>query len=482
MMMTIINEILNWRGLLDIFLMAAGIFFLYRTLRSLGTWKIVTGILLAIIVFLLASLLDLKGITWIYRNVSHVALIAVIVIFQPELRKIFERAVFLRRARTINENDRLAEQIANALWRLARRKQGAIIVIPGKDPLKEWLSGGIPLNGTPSEPLIMSIFDPNSPGHDGAVIIENGRVTLFGVRLPISQSSRLPEEYGTRHHAAMGLSERSDALVLVASEERGRISIFKEGKLIAAPEAAIIGQTIIRHWQERSSLSLGFSEGRPRRQIIGQMMASIAIALLIWTTMVFDQSERIEKIITAPVQYTLSSENLVLVGERPDEVRLHVSGSMSEIDSLSPAQLSILIDISEAREGRQTFYITENNLHLPRGVKLLDVSPPSLELTLAAISRKKLPIEPQLVGKLDQGLELNSVTVQPESIEVLIPTREGKDRITNITTTPVYLENIREDTRILCKIIAPPSIQPADKRWPDVEVNITVKRKEAKKQ
>jgi uncharacterized protein (TIGR00159 family) len=476
--MTVVNEILSWRGLLDIFLMSAGIFFLYRTLLSLGTWKIVTGILLAIIVFLLASLLDLKGITWIYRNVSHVALIAVIVIFQPELRKIFERATFSRRARAISENDRLAEQIANALWRLARRKQGAIIVIPGKDPLKEWLSGGIPLNGIPSEPLIMSIFDPNSPGHDGAMILEYGRVTLFGVRLPISQSSRLSEEYGTRHHAAMGLSERSDALVLVSSEERGRISIFKGGELIAAPEAGVIIQAITRYWRETSSLSLGFSEGRPRRRIIGQMAASIVIALLIWTTLVFDQSERVETIITAPVQYTLSSENLVLVGERPDEVRLHVSGSMSEIDRLTPAQLNVLIDISDAREGRQTFYITENNLHLPRGVKLLDVSPPSLELTLAAISRKNLPIDPQLVGKLGQGLALKSVNVQPGSIEVLIPAREGKDRITNITTTPVYLENIREDTRILCKIIAPPSIQPVDKRWPDVEINISVNKKE----
>jgi len=479
--MTVISEILNWRGLLDIFLMSAGIFFLYRTLLSLGTWKIMLGILLAIIIFLVASLLDLQGITWIYRNVSHVALIAVIVIFQPELRKIFERATFLRRTKTLDQADQLVGQIAASLWKLAEQRRGAIIVIPGRDPLKEWLSGGFPLNGTPSEPLIMSVFDPHSPGHDGAMILENGRVTMFGVRLPISQSSRLPEVYGTRHHAAMGLSEQSDALVIVVSEERGRISLFKQGESAPAPDVETIVNAITNHWRETESLSFEFSKGKRRKTIVGQMTASLVIAMLIWTTLVFDQSERIEKIIPAPVQYTLSSDDLVLVGERPDEVRLHVAGTMSVIDRLLPSQLNVLVDISNAVEGQQTFYITENNLHLPHGVKLLDIAPPSLQLTFAAIKEKRLAIEPQLVGKLNDDLDILSIEVKPAGVLAMIPISKGEDQIRNVTTTPVYLESISQDTRIFCKIITPPSVQPVDKRWPDVEVNITVKKKEPKK-
>jgi DNA integrity scanning protein DisA with diadenylate cyclase activity len=151
----IIKELLTWRAIADILLITAGLFFLYRTLLRLGTWAILTGILLATAVFFVANFLDLKGIEWIYSNLSHVALIA----------------------------------------------------------------------------LIMSIFDPNSPGHDGALVVQNGLFAQFGVRLPISESQRLTEAFGTRHHAAMGLAEQTDALTLVVSEERGRISIFRNGKI-----------------------------------------------------------------------------------------------------------------------------------------------------------------------------------------------------------------------------------------------------------
>jgi len=210
-----------------------GLFFLYRTLLRLGTWKILAGILIALVVFATASLLDLRGIEWIYSNLSQVALIALIVIFQPELRKIFERAASLRRSEIGKGASDLTFMVSDAMFALAQQRRGAILVLPGKEPLGEWLSGGLALNADPSLPLIMSIFDPNSPGHDGAIIIENGKLTRFGVRLPVSKTDNLPVEFGTRHHAAMGLSEVSDALVVV-SEERGSISTTK--KMISPPE------------------------------------------------------------------------------------------------------------------------------------------------------------------------------------------------------------------------------------------------------
>jgi diadenylate cyclase len=256
----LIGQLFDWRVLIDILLMSVGLFFLYRTLQRLGTWGIALGILVAMVVYLLASLLDLRGIEWIFGNFSQVAVIALIIIFQPEIRRIFERAASVRRLKPVDPGGTLMGTLVNALWDLAQRRQGAIVVLPGNEPIQEWLSGGYQLDGAPSLPLIMSIFDPSSPGHDGAAIISKGRITRFGVRLPASQSSRLPEEYGTRHHAGMGLSERSDALVVVVSEERGNISIFKEGKMYTMRDREKLIAAINTHWQETASYPLDLSQ------------------------------------------------------------------------------------------------------------------------------------------------------------------------------------------------------------------------------
>jgi DNA integrity scanning protein DisA with diadenylate cyclase activity len=187
--------VIGWKAVVDIVLIAAGLFFLYHTLLRLGTWRIVAGIMLAAFLFLIANFLDLKGLEWIFGNFSQVAVIALVVIFQPELRKIFERAASVRRFEIRDAGAELSHMIMDSLIKLAAQRRGAIVVLPGKEPIQEWLSGGFKLDAKPSIPLIMSIFDPNSPGHDGALIIQKGKFTRFGVRLPVSQSSKLPQNF-----------------------------------------------------------------------------------------------------------------------------------------------------------------------------------------------------------------------------------------------------------------------------------------------
>ena len=184
-LLRLFRALLDWRVILDILLISAALFFLYRTLLRLGTWKIVTGIFLAMVIFVAANVLDLKGINWIYSNLSQVAAIALIVIFQPELRKIFERAASLGGRKLGNTGPALAALFGDAAFVLAKKRRGAIIVLPGKEPVKRWLTGGFDLYAEPSLPLILSIFDPNSPGHDGALVFRNGKLAYFSVRLPI---------------------------------------------------------------------------------------------------------------------------------------------------------------------------------------------------------------------------------------------------------------------------------------------------------
>lgn len=144
---------------------------------------------------------------------------------------------------------------------------------------------------------------------------------------------------------------------------------------------------------------------------------------------------------------------------------------------MSPAQLSVKIDLSNAVPGKQSFLITDENVRLPKNVTLLDVTPSSLELTLAKIVKREIAINAQLVGRLPAKLEIAAVVVKPNRVQALLPATGGKDQVSSITTTPIYLENLRETTTLFCKTIAPPAVQPVDKRWPDVAVTIEVRPK-----
>lgn len=464
----------DWRTLVDVLIMTAGLFVLYRTLQRLGTWRIVLGILVAVCIFMLASLLDLRGIEWIFGNLSNVVVIALIVIFQPELRKLFERAASMRGRRFADPDGSLAMVLVDALFLLAEQRRGAIIVLPGRESVDEWSQGGHRLDARPSVPLVLSIFDPHSPGHDGALILKDGRFSRYGVRLPASQSSRLSEDWGTRHNASMGLSERSDALVLVVSEERGKISTFKNGIHGHVGDKQSLLDAVSSHWRETAAFPLELARGAAKRKVVLQLLGSFVLAALFWSTLIVAQGEMLEKLVTVPVEYTASSPQLAMVGDRREEVRLHLAGPKSDLDALSPAQLSVKIDLSKVSAGTQNVLITADNIRLPRGVQLLDVVPPSVTVAMAAITEQDMAVRPQLIGRLPQGLRIARVTVAPEKVRALAPPAAGKEKTASVSTTPIYLDSISESTTILGKIVAPPSIHPVDRRWPDVSVEVVV--------
>lgn len=474
--LALIREFFDWRTIIDVTLITAGLFVLYRTLKRLGTWKIMAGMLVAMFIFLMAHVLNLSGIKWIYSNLSHVVLIALIVIFQPELRKIFERAVSIRRSEISDPGSTLSQTIVDGLFALAESYRGAIVVLPGKEHIQEFLSGGYMLKARPSFPLFMSIFDPNSPGHDGALVISKGLFTQFGVRLPLSHTAKLPAEYGTRHHAAMGLAETSDAMVCVVSEERGQVSIFQKGEMWKPASREELQAAILAHWKETSSYLFSFKDGHSRWSFFRQLAISFALALFFWSTIIVAQGEWVERAITVPVEYSASGPDLAMVGEREKEVQLIVGGIRSHVDAINPSNLGLKIDLSQFKPGTQTYFITSENVHLPEEVKLVEVIPSKLELTLAAITEQWAKVEPQLVGSLPPGCRMRSVEVIPEKVRVLAPKPEKGQKSLTVTTTPIYMETINENTRVLGRIIAPQTIQPAGKPWPDVEVKISVRQ------
>ena len=199
---------------------------------------VVRGILILGSIYIIAKYLDLQMTAWIFQGFFAIFLIMIVVIFQEELRQLFERiAVWsLARKRTPTLGSSTSDVLVRTVADLAKEHVGALIVIRGNDPLERHITGGIPLDGKVSAPLLKSIFDPHSPGHDGAVLVDQDNISRFAAHLPLSKDLRQLANVGTRHSAALGLAELTDALCIVVSEERGTISVATRGQASRSTE------------------------------------------------------------------------------------------------------------------------------------------------------------------------------------------------------------------------------------------------------
>jgi uncharacterized protein (TIGR00159 family) len=219
---------------LDMMLVGSLIYGLLLWFKRTRAAFVALGLLLLAVVYTIAFLAGMYMTVRIFQGFFAVFIVAVIIIFQEEIRSVFERiAVWSLTGGVLKSapTHRQVEILVRSLGDLARDHIGALVVLRGLDPLDRHVSGGWDLNGDLSEALIKSIFDSHSLGHDGAFIIEEGRVSRFGVQLPLSKDLGRITNLGTRHSAALGLAERTDALILIVSEEHGTVSIAQRGEL-----------------------------------------------------------------------------------------------------------------------------------------------------------------------------------------------------------------------------------------------------------
>ncbi|NLY68189.1 MAG: TIGR00159 family protein [Clostridiales bacterium] len=225
--------------LLDIAMVAVLLYFIYVFIRDRRAGKLAAGVVILILLQLLAELLELNAMRFIMQNVFQVGLLALVVVFQPELRSALEKVGSepLRGLKSIGEIRDASKSAAwikplcDAVTDMAAERTGAIIVIELTTPLGDIAAGGIIVNADMSSYLLKNIFFNKAPLHDGAVIIRGGRIWAASCFLPISTNKEIAESLGTRHRAAIGMSENSDAYVIVVSEETGTVSVAHDGEL-----------------------------------------------------------------------------------------------------------------------------------------------------------------------------------------------------------------------------------------------------------
>ncbi len=236
--------LLYWKSTVEILLLWAIFYSILVYFRGTLGVQLLKGLVIIVFVFFITQQFQLRTINWILTKFLAISVIALLIIFQPELRRALSRLGEQHFFKTHLQEESMIQEILQSCSTLSQRKIGALIAIQKEVGLRPYIESGVPLDCRISSEILNTLFVPNTPLHDGALILENGRIAAAGCLLPLTQNPHVSRSYGTRHRAAIGLSEETDAVVIVVSEETGAISLAYRGELSANLEREELGNLL----------------------------------------------------------------------------------------------------------------------------------------------------------------------------------------------------------------------------------------------
>lgn len=258
--------------IVDILIVAFLLYELLMLTRETRASAVLKGLVMLVLASWISDLLGLTALNWILLNIVNNGAVVLVILFQPELRKALEqigRGAIRDTSRVTDheENEQIVREISNCLLSLSRRRVGALIVFEQRIGLKDIIETGTALNSRISSALLENIFEPNTPLHDGAVVIRGNQIMAAGCFLTLSEGKSISRELGTRHRAALGITETTDAITLIVSEETGIISMAKEGRLTRHLDRMSLEQVLLSMYHQKdSSLWSALMEKTRRRK------------------------------------------------------------------------------------------------------------------------------------------------------------------------------------------------------------------------
>lgn len=238
--------------ILDLSIVVFLLYCFFKIVKGSRAWQLIKGIALLILATWVSGLLNLKILNWILTGIMNLGVIAIIVIFQPELRRALEQLGTNKLAQFFGIEKDLATKTKEDIYKiviaateLSKTKTGALIVIERDIKIQDIIATGIPMNAEVSPQLLVNIFVPKTPLHDGAAVISGNKIAAAACVLPLADDKDIAKELGTRHRAAIGISRESDSIVVVVSEETGKISVAKDGTLIADVREDVLKKILI---------------------------------------------------------------------------------------------------------------------------------------------------------------------------------------------------------------------------------------------
>jgi diadenylate cyclase len=362
---------LRWQDIVDILVLTLVVFRVYTWLRGTTALRIGLGMLLLVGAALAADELGLLLTAYVLQALGAVAMLVVVVIFRDEIRRALVRVNPLRwwRERRTAPADRSAfAPLARAVFALAQHRIGAILVLPREDPVDGHLTGGIPLDALLSAELLEATFHAKSPIHDGAAVLEEGRVRLAGAFLPISTAPDIPDHMGSRHRAALGLAEHCDAVVLVVSEQRGRVSVAEHGRFLPTPaDVGALTACLDRLMRNHTGHA-----GEPLRRTGNGLafLASLALVVTAWYVVVAGPGTVITR--TVPVELRNLPPDLEAEPPKPAEVSIQVHGPRTLLGELDADDVTAWGDLTGAKPGQRRVPV---EAEVPSGFRVLKLSP-----------------------------------------------------------------------------------------------------------
>ncbi len=440
--------------ILDVILIAIFAYIAILFLRQTRSLMAFIGIAVIGIIYFLARAFHLYITALILQSFFSIFIIVLVIVFQDELKRSFELIAATGTRRIQNKSiasfSSTIFSIVQASSNLMRKKHGALIVIPGSELIERHLRGGNILDGVVTAPLLESIFDPRSPGHDGAVIIDKNRISKFGIHLPLSQNLKQIKEKGTRHSAAIGISEKADVLAIAISEERGEISIAKNGKLRVLKDTQELEKNLNQHFKEK------FPEKRSSffrnifRERALEKVSAILIACFAWFFVVF-QAEIVQRDFNVPISFTNISEEKIIESTIPETVTITISGrGQSIINALSPDSIRINISGNKINSGLNEIELDRSHINHPFNVSVININPSVIEINAQEYIIHEVPVE-VLFEDNNENIKIKEVSVSPNKIKLLIPKEEAPPE--NIFTELIDTEKITTTETIESRVI-----------------------------
>jgi diadenylate cyclase len=349
----------------------------YWLLMSVRRQASTAGLIICLLVlaYFVARWLDMFLTQWIFQAGLTVIALAILVLFQDDARQQLERLLDWRpwsRGQSHRSLD-MVDSLVETLSEMARDHIGALVVLPGRDALDRHIRGGIRLDGLVSTPLLLSLFDSSSPGHDGAVVIERGRISRFGVHLPLSRHV-YNTQGGTRHAAALGLAEQCDALVFVVSEERGVVSFARDSALRQLDTVAEIGHELEQFLAEQGAGKDSYTASRRLVSHPGTKLAALTFALALWGMLVWNV-EPVQRTFDVPVEFRNVPTQWSVHEIEPSTVKVTLEGMANHFELLDVKQLRFSLVMGESLPGLHSVWLRDDDLQTPSGIEVRAIDP-----------------------------------------------------------------------------------------------------------
>jgi len=380
----------TWRDLVDILFLTLVAYQLYQWFRETRALRVLIGLTVLGGIYSVAKLWGLFLTTWVFQILWQVLLILLLILFQSEIRQVLEKVSPLRYLRSRRRVFRgmFAKDLANVLFEMAGQKTGALIVLTRDDNPAEFIHAGQKIMSLPDPILIKSIFNHHAPAHDGAVILSQDRMSHMGCILPLSKKEDIPEYYGTRHRAALGLSELTDAVCLVVSEERAEVVSVVEGKFSVWKQPEALEEKIIE-WMGGPAIQVPYAQQFFRDLFIQNWktkLAAFALVGIAWVVLASQQEVTLT--LTAAIRYVTSPAELVVAEESAKSVDLTLSGRQSQIKGLREQDLRVDVDLGGLTAGRHLIKLSGKSVDLPIGVKVDRMMPQKIEVVLEPVAKE----------------------------------------------------------------------------------------------